>query len=403
MKSQLNKPVYLCQGFRTPIGKFTGSLSSVRADDLLAGAIKHLLRTAPGVEVDDVIIGCANQAGEDSRNVARMGLLLAGLPESVPGITVNRLCASGMSAVVMAAASIRSGEAEVIVAGGVEQMTRAPYVMGKAESAYARNGEIFDTTLGWRFVNPEMKTKFGADSMGETAENVAEMFKISREVQDRFALSSQIKATSALKSGRLAEEICPVEIPQKKGPAVAFCEDELIRQDSSPEALARLQPAFRAGGTVTAGNSSGINDGSCVVVIASEDAVKRFNLQPQARLIGSIAVGVEPRIMGMGPVAATKALLNRLGLKLAQIDVIELNEAFAAQAVACLRELGLTEDDPRVNPNGGAIALGHPLGMSGARLLLTAAKQLQIAQRQRALCTMCVGVGQGVATIIERV
>ena len=403
MKSQLNKPVYLCQGFRTPIGKFTGSLSSVRADDLLAGAIKHLLRMAPGVEVDDVIIGCANQAGEDSRNVARMGLLLAGLPESVPGITVNRLCASGMSAVVMAAASIRSGEAEVIVAGGVEQMTRAPYVMGKAESAFARNGEIFDTTLGWRFVNPEMKTKFGADSMGETAENVAEMFKISREVQDRFALSSQIKATSALKSGRLAEEICPVEIPQKKGPAVVFCEDEFIRQDSSPEALARLQPAFRAGGTVTAGNSSGINDGSCVVVIASEDAVKRFNLQPQARLIGSIAFGVEPRIMGMGPVAATKALLNRLGLKLDQIDVIEINEAFAAQAVACLRELGLTEDDPRVNPNGGAIALGHPLGMSGARLLLTAAKQLQITQRQRALCTMCVGVGQGVATIIERV
>ena len=399
---------YIVDGIRTPIGSFGGSLSQLRADDLAAHVITKLVERNPKIDparTADVILGCANQAGEDNRNVARMALLLAGLPITVPGETVNRLCASGMAAVTHAAQAIRSGEGDLFIAGGVEQMTRAPYVISKSTQPFARNAEMFDTTMGWRFINPKMRDQYGVDSMGETAENVAEQFKISRDDQDAFALASQHKAAAADDAGRFTGEITEVPLPAGRGktPPPPFANDEFIRRDSSREGLAKLKPVFRTGGSVTAGNSSGINDGACALYVASDAALKEFGVQPLARIVGSIAVGVEPRIMGMGPVPAVKNILARINLTLDQIDVIELNEAFAAQSLACLRELGLADNDPRVNPNGGAIAIGHPLGMSGARLLLTAARELEKSGKRYALCTMCVGVGQGMAIVIERV
>jgi len=402
------KPSYIVDGVRTPIGSFTGSLSPVRADDLAAHTIAELMRRHPDIpadEIADVVLGCANQAGEDNRNVARMASLLAGLPASVPGETVNRLCASGMNAVVNAGRAIANGDGDLYIAGGVEHMTRAPYVMSKSGQAFARNVEMFDTSIGWRFVNPKMRDAYGIDAMGETAENVAERFNVSRKDQDIFACNSQMKAAAARAKGRFEREITPVTIPaDKKGkePKI-FSEDEFIRPDSTLEALARLKAAFRTNGSVTAGNSSGINDGSAALLIASEDAVKRYKLEPLARIVSSAAAGVEPRIMGMGPVPSSRKALQKAGLTLEQMDVIELNEAFAAQSIACMREMALADDDPRVNPNGGAIALGHPLGMSGARLILTAAHELVESKARYALATMCVGVGQGMATIIERV
>ena len=401
---------FIVDGIRTPIGSFTGSLSPVRADDLAAHTIAELMRRNPGVPADqiaDVVLGCANQAGEDNRNVARMALLLAELPTSVPGETVNRLCASGMNAVVNAARAAANGDGELFVAGGVEHMTRAPYAMSKGTQPFARNVELFDTSIGWRFVNPKMREMYGIDSMGQTAENVADGSRVSREDQDLFAYRSQMKAASSRSKGRFEREIVPVTIPsEKKGkePKV-FSEDEFIRADTTVEILAKLRPAFRTDGkgSVTAGNSSGINDGAAALLIASEEGVKRFGLEPMARIVSSAAAGVEPRTMGMGPVPASRLALQRAGLTMDQMDVIELNEAFAAQSLACLRELGIADDDPRVNPNGGAIAIGHPLGMSGARLLLTAAHELRETGGNYALCTMCVGVGQGMATIIERV
>jgi 3-oxoadipyl-CoA thiolase len=398
---------YIVDGIRTPIGNFGGSLSQLRADDLAAHVITKLVERNPQIDparIADVIMGCANQAGEDNRNVARMALLLAGLPVTVPGETVNRLCASGMSAVAHAARAARLGEGDLFIAGGVEQMTRAPYVISKSAQPFARNAEMFDTTMGWRFVNPKMREDFGVDSMGETAENVAEQFGVSRVDQDAFALASQRKAAAACDANRFTNEIVEVAIPagRSKTPPPPFAKDEFVRRDSSLEGLAKLKPVFRAGGSVTAGNSSGINDGACALYIASDIAVQEFGVQPLARIVGSVAVGVEPRIMGMGPVPAVRQVLALTKLTLDQIDVIELNEAFAAQALACLRELGVADDDPRVNPNGGAIALGHPLGMSGARLLLTAAWELEKTGKRYALCTMCVGVGQGMATVIER-
>ena len=401
---------FIVDGIRTPIGSFTGSLSPVRADDLAAHTIAELMRRNPGVPADqiaDVVLGCANQAGEDNRNVARMALLLAELPTSVPGETVNRLCASGMNAVVNAARAAANGDGDLFVAGGVEHMTRAPYAMSKGTQPFARNVELFDTSIGWRFVNPKMREMYGIDSMGQTAENVADGSRVSREDQDLFAYRSQMKAASSRSKGRFEREIVPVTIPsEKKGkePKV-FSEDEFIRADTTVEILAKLRPAFRTDGkgSVTAGNSSGINDGAAALLIASEEGVKRFGLEPMARIVSSAAAGVEPRTMGMGPVPASRLALQRAGLTMEQMDVIELNEAFAAQSLACLRELGIADDDPRVNPNGGAIALGHPLGMSGARLLLTAAHELRETGGKYALCTMCVGVGQGMATIIERV
>ena len=401
---------FIVDGIRTPIGSFTGSLSPVRADDLAAHTIAELMRRNPGVPADqiaDVVLGCANQAGEDNRNVARMALLLAGLPTSVPGETVNRLCASGMNAVVNAARAAANGDGELFVAGGVEHMTRAPYAMSKGTQPFARNVELFDTSIGWRFVNPKMREMYGIDSMGQTAENVADGSRVSREDQDLFAYRSQMKAASSRSKGRFEREIVPVTIPsEKKGkePKV-FSEDEFIRADTTVEILAKLRPAFRTDGkgSVTAGNSSGINDGAAALLIASEEGVKRLGVEPMARIVSSAAAGVEPRTMGMGPVPASRLALQRAGLTMEQMDVIELNEAFAAQSLACLRELGIADDDPRVNPNGGAIALGHPLGMSGARLLLTAAHELRETGGKYALCTMCVGVGQGMATIIERV
>ena len=402
------KTAYIVDGVRTPIGSFTGSLSAVRADDLAAHTIAELMRRHPEIppdEIADVVLGCANQAGEDNRNVARMASLLAGLPTSVPGETVNRLCASGMNAVVNAGRAIANGDGDLYIAGGVEHMTRAPYVMSKASQPFARNVEMFDTSIGWRFVNPKMRDTYGIDAMGETAENVAEQFNISRKDQDIFACNSQMKAANARSSKRFEREIAPVTIPaERKGkePKI-FAEDEFIRPDTTLEILAKLRAAFRANGSVTAGNSSGINDGAAALLIASEEAVERYNLKPMARIVSSAAAGVEPRIMGMGPVPATKKALAKAGLTLDEIDVIELNEAFAAQSLACLRELGIADDDPRVNPNGGAIALGHPLGMSGARLILTAAHELEEQNKRYALATMCVGVGQGMATILERV
>jgi acetyl-CoA acyltransferase len=400
---------YIIDGLRTPIGAFGGSLSSVRPDDLAALVIKRLLARHSGLEVsriDDVILGCANQAGEDNRNVARMSLLLAGLPVSVPGITVNRLCASGLSAVAMAAAAIRSGEGELYVAGGVESMTRAPYALAKTGTPWGRDAQLYDTSIGWRFVNPKMKDQYGIDAMGETAENVADAHRVSREDQDRFAVGSQRKAAAARASGRLAVEVTPVTVPgSRKGSEVEFGEDEFIKPDTTPEVLARLRPAFRGDGkgSVTAGNSSGINDGAAAVIVASERVMKEMNLPVLARVVAAGAAGVEPRLMGMGPVPASQRVLSQSGLSMDQIDVIELNEAFAVQVLASLRELGVADDDPRVNRNGGAIALGHPLGMSGARLVLSAARELEATGTKRALCTMCVGVGQGAAMIIEKV
>jgi len=401
---------YIVDGVRTAIGSFAGALSETRPDDMAALTIRRLVErcsTLDPARVTDVIMGCANQAGEDNRNVARMALLLAGLPVGVPGETVNRLCASGMTAVATAARGVRSGDGAIFIAGGVESMTRAPYVMSKSAKPFGRDVEIFDTSIGWRFVNPKMREAYGIDSMGQTAENVADQFKVSRQDQDLFACRSQSKAAAARAAGRFAVEITPVELaPARKGAAPrVFAEDEFIRPDTSIEVLGKLRPAFRTdgGGSVTAGNSSGINDGACALLVASEAGVKELGAQPLARIVASVAVGVEPRIMGMGPVPATRAVLARAGLKLDDMSVLELNEAFAAQTLACLRELGIADDDARVNPNGGAIALGHPLGMSGARLLLTAAHELVRHGGRYALCTMCVGVGQGTATIIERV
>jgi acetyl-CoA acyltransferase len=401
---------FIVDGVRTPIGSFGGSLAGVRADDLAAHVVRELVARNPGIPaiaIDDVIMGCANQAGEDNRNVARMALLLAGLPHSVPGVTVNRLCASGMNAVVDASRAVRLGDGDVYIAGGVEHMTRAPFVMGKATQPFARNVDVFDTSIGWRFVNPKMKDSYGIDSMGQTAENVSEKFGVSREDQDRFACRSQEKAAAARERGRFDREIVPVTVPPAKKGAEPkeFTRDEFIRPDTTMEVLAKLKPAFRTDGkgSVTAGNSSGINDGAAALFIVSEGAVEKFGLKPVARIVSAAAAGVEPRFMGMGPVPSSRMALERANLTLDDISVIEINEAFAAQSIACTRELGLGDDDPRVNPNGGAIALGHPLGMSGARLILTAARELEEREERYALCTMCVGVGQGMATIIERV
>jgi len=401
---------YIVDGLRTAIGSFGGSLSESRPDDLAALTIRRLLERHTALDparIADVVLGCANQAGEDNRNVARMALLLAGLPVTVPGETVNRLCASGMTAVASAARAVRNGDGDFYIAGGVESMTRAPYAMSKSAKPFGRDVEIFDTSIGWRFVNSKMRDMYGIDSMGQTAENVAEQFHVSRGDQDLFACRSQQKAATARASGRFGVEITPVELaPAKKGGAPRqFAEDEFVRPDTTLEVLAKLRPAFRTdgNGSVTAGNSSGINDGACALLIASDAGVQSLGVKPLARVVTSVAVGVEPRIMGMGPVPATRAALARAGLTLDDMSLLELNEAFAAQTLACLRELGVADDDPRVNPNGGAIALGHPLGMSGARLLLTAAHDLQRTGGRYALCTMCVGVGQGTATILERV
>jgi acetyl-CoA acyltransferase len=397
---------YIVDGVRTAIGNLSGGLSEVRADDLAAHAIARLVARHPTLDpadVTDVILGCANQAGEDNRNVARMASLLSGLPVTVPGETVNRLCASGMSAVASAARAVKIGEGDIYIAGGVESMTRAPYAMSKASKPFARDVELFDTSLGWRFVNPKMKAKYGTDSMGQTAENVAEQFGVSRVDQDCFALRSQQKASEARNAGRFDVEITAVDIPQKKGDPKRFDRDEFIRPETTLEVLAKLKPAFRPeGGSVTAGNSSGLNDGAAALLIASGAGVRAMRATPLARIVTSAVAGVEPRIMGMGPVPSSRKALEQAKLTLAQMDVIELNEAFAAQSLACLRELDIADDDPRVNPNGGAIAIGHPLGMSGARLLLTAARQLEQNGGRYALCTMCIGVGQGMATIIER-
>ena len=397
-------PVYICDAIRTPIGRYGGSLSSVRTDDLGAVPIKALMQRNPQVkwdEVDEVIYGCANQAGEDNRNVARMSALLAGISSNVPGVTINRLCGSGMDAVGTAARAIAAGEIELAIAGGVESMSRAPYVMGKADTAFSRNHSIQDTTIGWRFINPLMKSAYGVDSMPETAENVADDYKINRADQDQMALRSQNKAAAAQANGRLAKEITPVVIPQKKGDPIVISQDEHPRA-TTIEALTKLKPIVRPDGTVTAGNASGVNDGACALLLASEAAVKKHGLKPRARIIGMSTAGVPPRIMGIGPAPASQKLLKRLGMSIDQIDVIELNEAFAAQGLATLRELGVADDDARVNPNGGAIALGHPLGMSGARLITTAIVELEEQQKRYALCTMCIGVGQGIAMIIER-
>ncbi len=396
---------FICDAIRTPIGRYGGGLSSVRADDLGAIPIKALVERNGNVDwdkVDDVLYGCANQAGEDNRNVARMALLLAGLPETIPGATVNRLCGSGMEAIGSAARAIRADEASLAIGGGVESMSRAPFVMGKATAAFSRQTEVYDTTIGWRFVNKLMKKQYGIDSMPETAENVAEDWQISREDQDKFALRSQEKAAAAQANGRLAKEITPVSIPQRKGDPVVVEADEHPRL-SSLEKLAALGTPFRDGGTVTAGNASGVNDGACAALIASEDAAKEHGLEPHARILGMASAGLMPRVMGYGPVPATRKLLERLGLKIENMDVIELNEAFASQGLAVVRDLGLADDDPRVNPNGGAIALGHPLGMSGARLVMTATQELQNTGGRYGLCTMCIGVGQGIAMVIERV
>ncbi len=395
----------IIDAIRTPIGRYAGALSAVRADDLGAVPLRALMVRNPQVDwtaVDDVIFGCANQAGEDNRNVARMSSLLAGLPINVPGTTVNRLCGSGMDAIGAAARALRCGEAELMIAGGVESMSRAPFVMGKADSAFSRSAEIFDTTIGWRFVNAIMKKEFGIDSMPETAENVAAQFGVSRADQDAFALRSQQKTGAAMARGRFAREIVPVEIPQRKGPAKVVEQDEHPRPDTSLEQLAKLGTPFRDGGSVTAGNASGVNDGACALLLASPAAAARYGLKARGRVLAMASAGVEPRIMGIGPVPATRKVLELANLSLADMDVIELNEAFAAQGLAVLRELGIADDDARVNPNGGAIALGHPLGMSGARLVTTALNELEERQGRYALCTMCIGVGQGIAMVIER-
>jgi len=397
---------FICDGVRTPIGRYGGALAAVRADDLAAIPIAALLKRQPALDpaaVEDVFLGCANQAGEDNRNVARMAVLLAGLPVSVPGATINRLCGSGLDAVAQAARQIRTGEAEVVIAGGVESMSRAPFVIPKADSAFARNAEIFDTTIGWRFINPRLKERFGVDSMPETGENVAAQFNIARADQDRFALRSQQRAAAAAARGFYARELVAVEIPQRKGQPLVVVRDEHPRPETTLEQLAALPTPFRSGGTVTAGNASGVNDGACALLIASADAARRWQLTPRARIVAAATAGVEPRIMGMGPLPATRRVLALAQLTLAQLDLIELNEAFASQALAVLRQLGLPDEAAHVNPNGGAIALGHPLGMSGARLASTATWQLAAARGRYALCTMCIGVGQGIAVILERV
>ncbi len=401
------RDVFLCDAARTAIGRYGGSLSKVRTDDLAAAPIRALAKRNPNVDwaaLDEVIFGCANQAGEDNRNVARMALLLAGLPDSVPGITVNRLCASGLNAVGDAARAIRAGEIDFAIAGGVESMTRAPFVMGKAQEAFSRQADIFDTTIGWRFINPLMKKQYGVDSMPETGENVAEEFQVKREDQDLFALRSQQRAGAAQAAGFFAEEIVPIEIAgKKKGEVVVFDKDEHIRADTTLEALAKLKTPFRENGTVTAGNASGVNDGAAAMILASEAAVKKHGLTPRARILGMASAGVPPRIMGIGPVPSTRKLMERLGLKISDFDLIELNEAFASQGLAVMRQLGLPDGAEQVNPHGGAIALGHPLGMSGARIAMTAAHGLEKRGGKKALATMCVGVGQGVSLALERV
>ena len=397
---------YICDAIRTPFGRYGGSLSRIRADDLGALPLKALMERNSGVDwqaVDDVIYGCANQAGEDNRNVGRMSLLLAGLPVEVTGTTMNRLCGSSLDAIATAARAIKAGEADLIIAGGVESMSRAPFVMGKASSAFGRDQKIEDTTMGWRFINPALKAMHGVDTMPETAENVADQFKINRDDQDAFAARSQERTAAAPDSGRLAEELIPVSIPQRKADPIIFDKDEHPRAGSTAEVLAKLRPVVREGGTVTAGNASGINDGAAAMIIASEAAVKKYGLTPRARVVASTTAGVAPSIMGFAPAPATKALLQKTGLKLDQMDVIELNEAFAAQALAVTRDLGLPDDAAQVNPNGGAISLGHPLGASGARLVIAAVNELHRSQGKYGLCTMCIGVGQGIASIIERV
>ncbi len=398
---------YIIDGARTPIGNLGGTLSTVRADDLAAWVIKKLMERNAGVPknaIADVILGCANQAGDDNRNVARMALLLAGLPFTVPGETVNRLCASGMSAVVHAARAIKNKDGDFFIAGGVEHMTRAPWVISKSSKPFGNDAQLFDSSFGWRFINPLMQKMYGTDAMGATAENLAELFRISREEQDAFAFRSQMKAAKAKSSGRFAEEIVPVEIPGKKGEVSLFEHDEFMKPNTTPDGLSKLKAAFKKEiGTVTAGNSSGLNDGAAALLIASEAAIKKYNLKPKAKIISSAVTGCEPRIMGIGPVEATKKALAKAGITLQDIDVIELNEAFAVQSIACIRELGLKEDDARINPNGGAIALGHPLGMSGARIVYSAAVELQKQKKKFALATMCVGVGQGYAVVLENV
>lgn len=405
----MGKSAFIVDGVRTAIGKFGGTLSTIRTDDLAAHVIKGITEKQPAIPMDaydDVIMGCANQAGEDNRNVSRMALLLAGLPWSVPGETVNRLCSSGLSAIIHAYRAIGMGEGEVFISGGVENMTRGPWVISKVSKPFGRDAEMHDSSFGWRFINPRMEALYGTDGMGNTAENLAEMYSISRADQDLFAFHSQQKAAKAQENGRLAREIIPVEISRRKKPSVIFDQDEFVKPATTVEVLGKLRPAFKSagqGGSVTAGNSSGLNDGAAAVIVASEDAIGKYGLSPMARIISSAVVGVEPRIMGIGPVGATKLALERAGITPGQVDIIELNEAFAAQSLAVLRNLGIADDDPRVNPNGGAIALGHPLGMSGTRIALTAAMELKERNARYALVTMCVGVGQGYAMVIERV
>lgn len=397
---------YLIDGIRTPIGRLGGALAAVRPDDLLALVLKKLLEGYPQLDqhqIADVIIGCANQAGEDNRNVARMATLLAGMPVEVPAQTVNRLCASGLAAAIDAARAIQTGDADLMIAGGVEHMTRAPWVISKVSTPFGRDAQMFDSSFGWRFVNPLMQQLYGTDAMGETAENLAERDKISREDQDAFAVWSQQKATAAQENGRLGAEICPVEIPQKRAAAIIFQRDEFVKPATSLEGLAKLRPAFRKNGSVTAGNASGLNDGAAALLLASEHAIKTYSLKPLARIVAMGVAGVDPKIMGIGPVAASAIALKKAGLSLAEMDLIELNEAFSAQSLACTRSWGIADNDPRINPNGGAIALGHPLGMSGARILLTAARELARTGKRYALVTMCIGVGQGYAAIIEGV
>ena len=397
---------YICDAIRTPFGRYGGTLATIRTDDLAAIPIKSLVERNSKVDwnaLDDVVYGCANQAGEDNRNVGRMALLLAGLPKEVPGDTVNRLCGSSMDAVAIASRAIKSGEADLVIAGGVESMSRSPFVMGKADSAFSRTAKLEDTTIGWRFVNPLMKAKYGTDSMPETGEIVAEEFHISRKDQDLFALRSHQRATDAIRSSRMSQEIVPVPIPQKKGDPVLFSEDEHPRPDTTLEALSKLKPIVKLDGTITAGNASGVNDGACALLLASESAAKLHGLMPKARVVAAAAAGVAPRIMGMGPAPASRKVFAKAALQLSQMDVIELNEAFASQALAVLRNLGVPDDAPHVNPNGGAIAIGHPLGASGARLVTTALYQLLRSKGRYALCTMCIGVGQGIALILERV
>ncbi len=397
---------FIIDGIRTPIGKFTGTLAPIRTDDLGAIVIKELTaRNAniPGEAYDDVIMGCANQAGEDNRNVARMSLLLAGLPYSVPGETVNRLCSSGLSSIIHANRAIKAGDGHLFIAGGVEHMTRGPWVISKVSKAYGRDAQMHDSSFGWRFVNPKMAEMYGTDGMGQTAENLYDKYQISREDQDKFAAWSQQKAAAAQANGRLAKEITPVSIPQRKKDPINFDQDEFIRPGTTAEILAKLRPAFRKEGSVTAGNASGLNDGAAATLIASEEAVKKYKLKPLARIVSSAVVGVEPRIMGIGPVKASIKALEKAGLTMDNMDVIELNEAFAVQALACIREWGLADDDPRINPNGGAIAIGHPLGVTGTRMTYSAALELHEQQKRYALVTMCIGVGQGYAAIIERV